>query len=306
MKDVNKKVSIIIPTYNRADVLCRALDSVLSQSYQDFEVIIVDDGSTDNTKDVLAFYLEEYPQLKYFYQENSGSPAIARNFGIMQASGEYINFLDSDDWYLSGRLNKMVDFIERNNCDWVICSSYRCDDDAFDDLKLIKMNERYLNESGKGLDLLKYGLFSFTSMPIFTGAVLIKKECFDTVGLFDDSYLVGEDSDMWLRLAESDFKCGYLNTALFVYCKNRTSITNVNMLPLDENIRLAKNHLKLIKCDKRILRKSYSDFLWEYAQIYYFKGKRIYGIFLLFKSFIVFPELRKILNISKHFHKCFF
>ena len=93
-------VSVIIPTYNRADLVSETIDSVLAQSYRDFEVIVVDDGSTDASGEVLARYGE---QIRVVLQENAGE-AVARNAGIRVASGEYVGFLDSDDIWLPPKL----------------------------------------------------------------------------------------------------------------------------------------------------------------------------------------------------------
>lgn len=106
-------VSVIIPTYNRAKYIAKALDSVLFQSYQNFEIIIVDDGSTDDTKNILQPYLKD-PRVLYIYQQNQ-RVSRARNNGIKQSKGEYIALLDSDDYWLdSKKLEKQVNFFEKN------------------------------------------------------------------------------------------------------------------------------------------------------------------------------------------------
>ena len=93
---LHKKVTVVIPTYNRAHLIKDAVESVLNQTYQDFELIVIDDGSTDNTREVLAIYKDK---LRYIYQENQGRSA-ARNHGIKLAQGEYIAFLDSSDYFI--------------------------------------------------------------------------------------------------------------------------------------------------------------------------------------------------------------
>jgi glycosyltransferase involved in cell wall biosynthesis len=240
------KVSVIIPTYNRASAFLRALDSVLSQSFVDFEVIIVDDGSTDNTREVLGPYLTKDSRIKYLYRENSGKPAIARNFGIRKASGEYIAFLDSDDLWVDAKLEKMLRFVEQNGFDWACSATYRVSDDKFDEYTILEMPVKYLKKDGESLDLIKYGLFSFTSMPIFPGAVIIKKDVFEAVGGFDEKFLIGEDSDLWMKLEEAGFKGGYLDEPLYFYNKNTTSVSANTIKNLNDNLRLAKKHLKLL------------------------------------------------------------
>jgi glycosyltransferase involved in cell wall biosynthesis len=103
--------SIVIPTYNRAHLILRAIDSVIAQTYENWELIIVDDGSTDNTKQIISLYLEKYSHIRYIYQENSERSA-ARNKGIQNAVGEYICFLDSDDYYLPERLERFHNYLK--------------------------------------------------------------------------------------------------------------------------------------------------------------------------------------------------
>jgi glycosyltransferase involved in cell wall biosynthesis len=102
--------SIIIPTFNRARLISRAIESILEQEFTDWEMILVDDGSTDSTSDVVRQYADAEPKIQYHYTENQGAPA-ARNFGCSLASGKYFTFLDSDDEYLQGHLSIRNDMI---------------------------------------------------------------------------------------------------------------------------------------------------------------------------------------------------
>ena len=105
------KVSVIIPTYNSAEYITEAIESVLRQKHKDIEIIVVDDGSIDNTKEILKPYIES-KSIKYIFQANKG-PGAARNTGIRVAEGEFIAFLDSDDLYLDNALSKKVDLLMR-------------------------------------------------------------------------------------------------------------------------------------------------------------------------------------------------
>lgn len=117
--EIHKKmVSVIIPTYNRGYIIRKSIDSVLSQTYSDFELIIIDDGSTDNTKDIIEAYKDS--RIKYVYQENSGACA-ARNNGVLLAKGEYIAFHDSDDTWLPDKLEKQIQAINEIGADIVSC-----------------------------------------------------------------------------------------------------------------------------------------------------------------------------------------
>src|SRR5688572_32235893 len=106
--------SIIVPTYNRSARLCEALRTIQDQQYTNYEVIVVDDGSTDNTKTVVSVMMQSNPRIKYFYKKNE-ERSIARNFGIMQAVGRYIGFLDSDDILHSNHLSVAHQLLKRNN-----------------------------------------------------------------------------------------------------------------------------------------------------------------------------------------------
>ena len=107
----NPKVSVVIPTYNRAKDLRRCLDSLMAQDFDDFEVIVCDDGSTDNTAEVVDDYISLL-DISYSYDENFGGPARPRNRGVNLARAEYIAFLDSDDWWASTKLTKSVASLE--------------------------------------------------------------------------------------------------------------------------------------------------------------------------------------------------
>src|SRR3990172_13226391 len=109
---MNPKISVIIPTYNRAAYLAEALNSVISQTYKDFELIVVDDGSTDNTEEAVRRFTVD---IKYIYQKNQGVSA-ARNRGISESGGEFLSFLDSDDLWEKRKLEKQIDFFEKNKC----------------------------------------------------------------------------------------------------------------------------------------------------------------------------------------------
>ena len=106
------RVSVIIPTYNRAGYLCESIESVLTQTYTDYEIIVVDDGSTDDTEEVLQLWIAD-GTIHYVWQENRGESA-ARNHGIELAIGEYIAFLDSDDLFMPTKLEEQVAYLDNH------------------------------------------------------------------------------------------------------------------------------------------------------------------------------------------------
>ena len=181
------QVTVIIPTYNRAAVLPRALNSVLAQKGVGFEIIVIDDGSTDGTRELMA---GKYPQVSYYYQENQG-PAAARNRGIRYARSELAAFLDSDDEWLPGKLQAQVEWLEQN-------SAYR----IVQTQEIWIRNGRRVNPMKKHR---KYGGFIFAKcLPlciVSPSAVMIHRSLFDDIGMFDESLPACEDYDLWLRIA---------------------------------------------------------------------------------------------------------
>lgn len=126
MENRRPKVSVIIPTYNRGFIIRKSIDSVLKQTFEDFELIIVDDGSTDNTKEVVNSYGDS--RIRYIYQGNSGACA-ARNKGISVAQGNYISFHDSDDEWFPTKLEIQLSMLERTDADIVTCQMIRINED---------------------------------------------------------------------------------------------------------------------------------------------------------------------------------
>lgn len=179
-------ISVIIPTYNRSRLLQRCLISVFSQLRQADEILVVDDGSTDDTSFLIR---EQFPSVKYLRQENRGVSA-ARNAGIACAQGDWIAFLDSDDEWLPDKLEKQVLALEQNP-----------------EHRVIHTNELWLyrgEQKNQKLKHRKYGGLIFQKcLPlcvISPSSVLIHKSIFDEVGLFDESLPACEDYDLWLRI----------------------------------------------------------------------------------------------------------
>lgn len=188
------KVSIIIPTYNRAAMVCDAIDSVLAQSYRDFEVLVVDDGSTDGTQEVLR---ERYgDRIRYFYQENQGR-AAARNKGIRESEGKYLVFLDSDDWLLPNGLEIQVGFLDRHpEVDVVYGDGYYCDAQGRR-LQRIAEERPAIPEDGLLAVMVLHNLV------VATHSAMVRRRTLELLGdpWFDESLRGTEDADLWLRVA---------------------------------------------------------------------------------------------------------
>ena len=183
------KVSVIIPTYNRADVVGGAIQSVLDQTYTDWELIVVDDGSQDNTRDVVASY--DDPRIRYIHQDNMKLPG-ARNTGIRASTGQYIAFLDSDDLFLPGKLQLQVDAMDRDS-DIGLVASVWMEVDAQH-----KTRRTLCPWQLKPELTLTHLLYDCPFSPC---AVLVRRNWLVRVGLFDAQQHYVEDWDLWLRLA---------------------------------------------------------------------------------------------------------
>lgn len=190
------KVSVIIPTFNRSQLISESIDSVFSQTYKNFEIIIIDDGSTDNTKKVIEYYIKTYgDKIRYFYQDNQGA-ASARNKGLDVARGEYIAFLDTDDIWLPKKLEKQVNIL-----------------DECKEISLVYSNVIIINDHNK---VINSGLCkrNFLSGKVYEKTLLwrvgcgspptwlVRKKCFDEIGKFDPDFVMAHDRDMIIRLSK--------------------------------------------------------------------------------------------------------
>lgn len=205
-------VSVIIPTFNRANLVKEAIESVLAQTFQDFEIIIIDDGSTDETKEVVSQIRSD--KICYIYQKNMG-PAAARNAGIKIAKGKYIAFLDSDDLWLSKKLEKQVELFEKLPPDvgLVHCSVFL---KRGDNLVLARARAR-------GNPLRDF-LLNTGNAYLSTPAILVKQECFSKTGLFDETLRVSEDKDFCIKIAQN-YKVDYVNEPLVIVRQLGESLT---------------------------------------------------------------------------------
>jgi glycosyltransferase involved in cell wall biosynthesis len=180
-------VSVIIPTYNRAVMVKKAIQSVLEQTYTNYEIIVVDDGSTDQTRELVTSLSDK---VVYVYQPNSGRSS-ARNHGIRLARGKYIAFLDSDDLFLPTKLQKQISLMEKNN-----------------DYLLSHTSYQRINVQGDYIGEVKSGTFSgnvypkiIRNCPIATPTVMVIRKALAEDRGFEESISIGEDVILWIQLA---------------------------------------------------------------------------------------------------------
>jgi len=256
----NHFVSVIIPTYNRAIFLVEAINSVLEQTYKKYEIIVIDDGSTDSTSEIIKQFGNK---IRYFYQENGG-PSAARNAGIKNAKGDLVAFIDSDDVWLPDKLSQQVQLFDENHRLGLVSSAYYSCDSNLNINRIIK-DDRLTNK--------KYIMKKLFIRNIFpTPTVLVKRECFEKVGLFNESYGFAEDWEMWVRIV-LEYDLAYIKTPL---CRCRRHNSSITYQKQEENFNdwmkvIKENFKRGNERDSRIyhnvlLRKAMS---WYYMNVSY-------------------------------------
>jgi len=238
------KVSAIIPTFNRAHLLNRAVHSILNQSFQDFEIIIVDDASTDITENLMNEFNDR--RIVYIKHKERKGASAARNTGIEIARGEYIAFLDSDDEWLSEKLEKQLK---------VFANSSQALGLVYTACMEIKGSnqKRIIVPKFKGYildNLLVNNYVGYMVTP------LVKKECFAKVGLFDEGLLCSEDWDMWIRIAQY-YEIDFVDDILvYIYpqrdgiMKNDTGAILARKIIFNKYALLVKNLPKKLRAER--------------------------------------------------------
>lgn len=194
MVDEKPTVSVILPTYNRAHLIGRSIQSVLDQTYKDFEIVVVDDGSSDNTKEVIDSFSDM--RIKYVrQQENRGASAV-RNIGIKLAKGDYIAFQDSDDEWFSNKLEKQMEAFENVSSEVGVIYT--------DMLRINNKGEiKYWYSPIVTYDnLINPRTLDYQVAGIGIQSTLIKKECFNRVGYFDEKFPRFIDLELFIRLSK--------------------------------------------------------------------------------------------------------
>jgi len=252
----NPQISIVIPAYNAARYISDTLQSILSQDFQDFEIIIIDDFSTDNTRDIVMAYARE--KVRYLrLDKQHGGPSRPRNQGIMAAQGKYIAFFDADDIMLPGRLGLAYTILEQNLFLGLTFTNAIKFEDAggdyptpflsgytvFKGLRKISIGEHaYMINSSDANTGLLYENF------ILTCGVTVPRSVFDTVGFFDEDLTNADDWDMWLRIVKQ-YPIAYIDCIGFRYRVRSGSVSR-------RGARLSENRIK-------VLRKNLADDLSE-------------------------------------------
>lgn len=205
--EMHIKISVVVTCYNYGRYLEACLNSVFRQTFKGIEIIVIDDGSTDNTGEVVKQFLNR-PNFKYVYQENRGQ-ASAKNAGIRNATGEYIAFLDADDLWVEEKLEKQIALFVPDSTGVAFSQSNYIDENG--KLLNLKLHEQYLlPRKGRVTEFL----FLDNFVP-FSSAV-VRRKCFERCGVFDESIKMAIDWDLWLRIS-TEFYFDYVNEPLLLY-----------------------------------------------------------------------------------------
>ncbi len=225
-------VSVIIATHNHAKYLPECLNSVKNQIYKDYEIIVINNGSTDETEKVIKDL--EWDQLRYHYQRNTGSVAGPRNTGISMAKGKYVAFLDSDDLWYDNKLNVVMRFFNENP-----------------DVDIIS-HDLMENNNGRRGSVLKSGPLAsdmFKALLIenrlLGSATVVKVKVINDVGKFDTGkqYVHCEDYETWLRIAYKSYKFDFLNIVLGEYRIHGENLSNDQELVFKNWMNVLNKHL---------------------------------------------------------------
>ena len=256
------KVSVIIPAYNKADLTVKAVESVMQQTYSNIEIIVVDDGSTDHTKEKLKCFSEK---IRYIHKENGGA-CSARNLGIREASGDYIALLDCDDIYYPKKIEISVFCLESDpDYGFISTAAYKIDEDGTIISEFLGAEQP---PSGWILSRL------VIRNQIINSTVLVKKACFKQVGYFDEKIFIPADYDMWTRLAEK-FKAGYVKEKLTGYrISDDFTIANVEQ-SLNEELYLVNKKTEMGHLSSnRLKNRCYFNVYYYHAKMFAANGNK--------------------------------
>jgi glycosyltransferase involved in cell wall biosynthesis len=281
------KVSVVIPTYNRAESLPKAVASVLRQTFQDFEIVVVDDASTDDTDEVVRSFSDE--RIRYIRHETNKREAETRNTGVQNSKGEYISFIDDDDEWLPEKLELQVDLLDKSPP--IVGAVYT---------GFVRIESATGKTLSQWMPAKRGSIFRDMLGQNWVGTpstVVLRRECFDSVGLFDPTIVFGPDYDMWLRLAEKyQFDCIQQPLVKYYIHSDRLS-TNYELMIAGLEAKL-KKHAALLAMDS----KSYSRHYLNLGTYYCISGNAKKGRGALLRAIRLNPfELRHYYNLSLSF-----
>ncbi len=274
-------VSVIIPAFKAAPFIKECLDAVLKQSYENYEIIVVDDGSPDNQKDIIQPYLDNNKNIKYYYQPNKGVSA-ARNSGFKISKGDLVAFLDADDVWMPNNLEVKVHAIQKDNIGMVHSNAYLIDEHS-------NLIEGELSGS-EGQLLNKLLAWKDTVVP-GPSSILIKRKVVENIGLWDEELSTSADQDFFIRVA-SKYPVGkvFLNTWKYrIHPHNMHK--NIELMEKDVLYIFSKAKKNKLFSNKNFERACFANMYMILASSWAGDGKNLKrGAYFLIKSLLVHPQ----------------
>ena len=281
-KSNNQMVSVIIPTYNRANLLPRSIESVLNQTYKNIELIIVDDKSTDNSLSIIKKYLKKDGRVKLIQHNKNYGGSIARNTGIKNSKGKYIAFQDSDDEWLPNKLELQIqELLENKKIDVVSCGVIYHNQDS-------KIVGQFI-PSKKGNNLFEKMIVK--EIVPGTQSVLIKKSCLEKVGGFDVTP-ANQDYILYIKLAKEKYFFSFIDKPLVNVYLQKKSITSNLEGRITGRFNII-NKIKKYKLDEELSNISISSHLFRIGIYYLLKEDRKNTLKSFKESFYLNKNLKK-------------
>ncbi len=272
-------ISVVVPAFNCAKYLRSCLNSILGQSYKNFEVILVNDGSTDETTTICKEFVKQHRKMAKVYCQSNQGPSAARNSGIRLSSGEFISFLDGDDYWDHGFLETMLKTLQKFRADIVICDNYRVEvrKGMIVKTEVERRPERLLTSSNLHSDLLMEDLIGGPSR------ILCPRRFVKDLEGFDERFCLNEMWDFWIRFFESPKNVSLVRTPLYYY-HIRDDGSNITRR-LNSWRKIYENYLLYNKfrhtiLEKPIVKKAYADLFWNNAITLFFEKEHFWRIFL--------------------------
>lgn len=284
-------ISIIVPVYNSELFLSECLDSIKKQTYKDFEAIIYNDGSTDNSKEICEKIVQEDNRFKYYEQKNQG-PGTTRNNALKKASGDYICFVDSDDIVSEYYLERLYDAIVETDADISVCDLTRLSPSSF---KILNKKPLILNKEDAITELIQE-----RKLKNYSVCRLIKKNKIQNI-TFDTTK--NEDVFFSLRLFKNISKTAVIDDKLYFYRINNQSITNQNNFEFEFNV--LENYLK---CNEnfdneeqiKINKKKIFNYAFRLYDKFYFRQKNNPLLISILREYTSYSDNKKFIFFVKH------
>lgn len=226
VKADSPRVSVVTPAYNVSEYVAETLDSALSQTYKNFEIIVVNDGSPDTEKleEALGSYFDK---IIYIKQKNGGA-ASARNTAIKAARGEFVAFLDGDDLWLPEKLSKQIEFLDKNDYEMAYCNATYFGNPFHN-------HSTFMEQAPSNGEVTTIKLIN-AECNVITSGTIVKREALEKFGLFDSNTKRSEDFELWFRLAKQGVKIGYQKDVLLKYRVGSGGLSGNNIKRAERNI----------------------------------------------------------------------